>query len=348
MALRGPDFGNAEDHCPTGRGLPSWVNGRKFKIIVAFVLVLLVGPFLVPIPPLRDTVPPRALSDSDSLFTDVNGIAVHYKVYGSGKPVIILLHGFGASLFSWREVVQPLAQNYTVVAFDRPAFGLTERPLRGNWTGENPYSAQGQVALTLGLTDKLGIERAVIVGHSAGGTIGLLIALDSPGRVQALVLVDASVYSGHTGSLLRTLSKIPQVRHLAPLFVGSVRSWGKRLLVQSWHNSSRITQEIMDGYTKPLRADDWDQGLLESTLAAQAPDIEDRLASLSAPVLVITGDDDRVVAPEQSARLAQDLPGAKLVVIPQCGHLPHEECPAPFFEAVLEFLRSLPATSRDS
>ena len=76
----------------------------------------------------------------------------------------MLLHGFAASVFSWREVTEPLAESLaseigTVMALDRPAFGLTERPLPGEWVGENLYGAENQVELTVGLLDELGSDR---------------------------------------------------------------------------------------------------------------------------------------------------------------------------------------------
>ena len=141
---------------------------KKLTIIITTIwLILLLGPFLVPIPPLKDTLPAQSLADADSRFIEVNGISLHYKTYGQGEPVFILLHGFGASVFSWREVMQPLATHGTVIAFDRPAFGLTERPMR--WEGDNPYSPEFQVQLVTGLMDELQIERAILVGNSAGG-----------------------------------------------------------------------------------------------------------------------------------------------------------------------------------
>jgi hypothetical protein len=135
-------------------------------VIVVLLLLLLVGPFLIPVPPLEGTVPPQQLAEPDSHFVDVNGLQVHYKIAGQGKPTLVLLHGFGASLFSWREVREPLSQTGSVIAFDRPAFGLTERPLPGDWDGETPYSPEAQADLTVALLDELGLERAVLVGHS--------------------------------------------------------------------------------------------------------------------------------------------------------------------------------------
>jgi pimeloyl-ACP methyl ester carboxylesterase len=81
---------------------------------------------------------------SFSHFVDLNGLKVHIVRVGSGAPLIVLLHGFGANTSSWRRFLPPLAELGTVVAYDRPAFGLTDRPLGDalrNWPGLNPYGA---------------------------------------------------------------------------------------------------------------------------------------------------------------------------------------------------------------
>ena len=88
---------------------------------------------------------------------------MHTKTAGQGELPLVLLHGFGASTYTWREVWEPLAQDHPVVAFDRPAFGLTERPMPGDWAGRSPYSAEAQVDQTVALMDKLGIDQAVLV-----------------------------------------------------------------------------------------------------------------------------------------------------------------------------------------
>ena len=126
---------------------------RPIRVLLAVAAVLffliVVAPLIVPLPPLRDIAPLGELADADSQFIQVNGLSVHYKKYGDGEPVIILLHGFGASTFSWREVVQPLSQTGTVIAYDRPAFGLTERPMPGSWQEDNPYSAEANLESAL-------------------------------------------------------------------------------------------------------------------------------------------------------------------------------------------------------
>ncbi len=322
-------------------------------VIIVLLLILLIAPLLIPVPPLDGTVPPEQLADPDSLFIDINGLQVHYKIAGQGEPTaenlaLVLLHGFAASLFSWREVIEPLAENLaseigTVMAFDRPAFGLTERPMPGEWVGESPYGAENQVELTIGLMDELGVERAILVGNSAGGTIAMLTALAYPQRVQALVLVDPAVYA-HGGwmGLIRFVANTPQMQRIGPLVARRIRGWGIDFARSAWHDPSRITAEVWEGYLKPLQARNWDRGLWEMVRASGSHNLGGRLAEIRMPCLVITGDDDRIVPTGQSVRLADELPNAELVVIPDCGHIPHEECPEPFLQAVTDFLGKLP------
>lgn len=321
---------------------------RVYKIIgiilAGLLLALLLVPFAIPVPALTGVKPVTELSDADSQFLDVDGLQVHAKIAGEGQPVMVLLHGFGASTFSWREVIAPLSQLGTVVAYDRPGFGLTERPLRGAWGDQNPYSAQAQVDLLVALLDKLGVERAILIGNSAGGTIAARVALEHPDRVQGLVLVDAAIYTGGgTPSLMRPLFNTPQMQHLGPLIARSLAARIPELLPTAWHDPAKVTPEILAGYQKPLQAIDWDRGLWEYTLAnEQTDDLTARLRELgSLPVLVITGDNDTWVPTAESLRLAEEIPGARLSVLPVCGHVPQEECPQPWLNAVQSFVQEI-------
>lgn len=311
--------------------------------LLVVILVIVFGPLVIPIPPLPEPLPVTALMDEDSRFVEVNGIDVHYKQYGSGEPVMILLHGFGASTFSWREVMKPLAEAGTVIAFDRPAFGLTERPMPGDWEGESPYTLNSQVRLLIGLMDRLGVERAVLIGNSAGGTVAMAAALAHPERVSGLVLVDAAIYAGGGApAWIRPLLRTPQFDRLGPWFARSIAGeQGDAFLKAAWHDPSKITEEIIQGYRKPLQLANWDRALWELTKASGESRLAERLSDLSMPVLVVTGDDDRIVPTADSLRLANEIPGARLAVFANCGHVPQEECPEPFLEAVFDFLTEI-------
>lgn len=310
-------------------------------VFLVLIILLAVGPFLVPVPPPGNTRPPEDLADPDSLFIEVNGLKVHYKQSGQGEPYIILLHGFGASVFSWREVMEPLGRLGTVIAYDRPAFGLTERPMQ--WNGENPYGTRAQVDLLLGLMDGLGIEKAIWVGNSAGGTVAALAALEHPDRVERLVLVDPAIGGGGFDSpLVRLLMMTPQANHLGPLLVRSIQADGDQIIQQAWHDPSKISPGVVEGYRKPLQADNWDRALWNFTRAPRPADLAERVKTLALPVLVVTGDDDRIVPTENSVRLAGEIPGAQLAVFPNCGHVPQEECPQAFLSEVVPFLQVAP------
>ncbi len=319
--------------------------GKTVLIVLAVLLgLVLIGPLLAPVPALEGVVPPEQLADPDSQFVDINGVDVHYKEAGQGDTALLLLHGFASSTYSWREVMEPLAEDARIVAFDRPAFGLTERPMPGDFPdGVNPYTADAQVDLTVGLMDALGIERGVLVGNSAGGTIATYTALRYPERVQALVLVDAAIYEGGgSPGWIRPLLTTPQARRIGPLLVRNIRDWGYQFGQSAWPDPARFTEEIWANYSKPLQAENWDRALWELTQASRPLGLDQRLEELAVPVLVITGDDDRIVPTEQSIRLAGEIPGAELVVIPNCGHVPQEECPDAFLAAMAEFLAGLP------
>jgi pimeloyl-ACP methyl ester carboxylesterase len=308
--------------------------------LLILLLIVLFGPFLIPVSRAPGTVAPQQLADPDSHFVEINGLNVHYKMMGHGQPVFILLHGFGASLFSWHAVMEPLSAHGTVIAYDRPAFGLTERPLK--WTGQNPYSPEGNLALLLGLMDHFGAQQAILMGNSAGGTLSMQFALQYPQRVQALILVDPAVYENSAPAWVRILGKTPEMQHLGPLFVRSIQKSGLDLIRTAWHDPSRITQATWDGYTRPLKLDNWDRALWDFTMASHATGLLQQLQDFNLPILVITGEDDRIVPTVDSIKLAGVLPGAKLVVIPQAGHVPHEEQPAAFMQVVDAFVQSVP------
>ncbi len=230
-------------------------------ILGVLALLIVVGPLVVPIPPLEGVVPPQQLAGADSQFIEVDGLQFHVVQAGEGAPAMILLHGFAASTFSWREVMQPLAELGTVVAYDRPSSGLTERPLPGHprmaggagWTGLSPYSPQAQAGQVVQLMDVLGIDKAILVGNSAGGTVATLAALEYPERVQALVLVDAAIYTGGGApSWIRPLLRRPASAD-RPARQSGLMSSGDRLIRLAWHDPSKVTPRCLPDTVCPCR-----------------------------------------------------------------------------------------------
>ncbi len=288
-----------------------------------------------------DSTPDDQLPDDGSEFVEIDGLRVRTLVRGSGKPVILLLHGFAASVFTWHRVIDELANFGTVVAFDRPGFGFTSRPAQRRWTKRSPYSLEGSVDLTIDILDHFRVERAVLVGHSAGGTVAALTALEHPERLQSLVLVAPAIYIGVPPPdwIHRLVDSVP-MRRFGPHVARVTARLTELIMRRVWHDPSLITPEVVEGYLAPFRISGWAAGMWEVVCANRRTRLGQRVSSLSVPTLMITGDDDRIVPTRQSVRAARAIPAAVLDVIENCGHIPQEETPEEFLESVTRFLDS--------
>jgi len=318
---------------------------QKTILISIAILALLacIGPFFVPVPTLEGTVTEAELADSDSKFIEVDDVTIHYKEQGSGDTTFILLHGFGASVFSWREVMDDFAARGRVIAYDRPAFGLTERPMPESWTYD-PYGMDANIELLRGLMDALEIQKAILVGNSAGGAVSVAFALRYPERVDSLILVDPGLGGGRGPQFpdwALPLMRSPQMRHIGPLLVRDIAVEGDATILRAWSDPSKVTEEIFDGYHKPLQAHNWDRALYELNFAPPYPELRPLLPNLKTRAFIIGGQDDRLIRSWYFEDIAAEIPGAQLVLLPQCGHVPHEECPNAFMQNVIQFLETV-------
>jgi pimeloyl-ACP methyl ester carboxylesterase len=316
---------------------------RILAIAGAVVLALvLVVPFLVPVQT-TGTATYKEVAGEGATFATAQGIDVYYEKTDfvcqdakecSNPPVIFLLHGFGANTFSYREVVEPLSQLGDVIAYDRPGFGLSERPT--SWEGENPYGSIGQDLILDELIAQFASGREVIlVGHSAGGTLAAQYVVDNKDAIQALILISPAILStGGSPSWLNWIFSIPQLDHLGPLLVSSIASSGMDLLNESWYNKDLITEEVKAGYREPLSVIGWEEGFWEFNRAPRAFDVKDRLDEINVPTLLLTGDTDTVVATADTEALANLIKDSVLFVIPNSGHLAQEETPEDTMKAI--------------
>lgn len=291
---------------------------------------------------------------------DVNYVMAGESVNTVNRPIAILLHGFGGSVFSFRNIVRPAsdALGTCAMAFDRPAFGRTSRPVpasSGTWResrdGRNPYTLSAAVDITFAVADALAPgSPVVLIGHSAGAEVAVAAALARPDRIAGLVLIAPAVAMGdmpRSGPrLLKLASGLPCAGTLG---AGALRLIAPRLsstLDSMWYDKSTLAQETIDGYTAPFQPSvkDWSRALWELTVArshtVDAPAMES-LTLIGVPCLVITGAHDSVVPPAHAEAVANRIPHATLITIAEAGHVPHEEREHETLEALRPFLAQL-------
>ena len=246
----------------------------------------------------------------------VYGQHIHYIEAGHG-PAVILLHGLGGTKEHWDANFAALASKYHVFALDQLGFGHSDKPLLD-------YTIATWVDFLQGFMQSQNIPKATVVGNSMGGWIALDFAAAHPEMVDKLVLVDASGLAG----------KIP-VDLLNP---SSIAAW-RTLLASVFYDKKIVTDDVAKrAFTDRLRNNDG--YTIERTLAGFArPQFEDKkLKAIHAPTLVVWGRNDALVSVEDAKKFGRGIPGARVVIIDQCGHVPQIEKPEEFNRALLEFL----------
>jgi pimeloyl-ACP methyl ester carboxylesterase len=285
----------------------------------------------------------RSLADPDSRFVRIGGIEVHHKVAGDGAPPVVLLHHFWGNVATWRKVLPEVAAFTRVVAFDRPGFGLTERSARPRPDGIPLYTRAGAVAITIGLLDHLGIDRAVLVGSSAGGTVALETYAQHPDRVAGLLLLSPAI-TGDVGPppQLRALLRKPLLRRaILPIVTRRAGGITRQRVAAAWHDPSLATDDDALAYQRAFEVTGWDTSIWHVLTAEPPPDLRAVLRRIDVPTIVATGVSDRVVRPAASRATAAAIPGAEFVAIDRAGHTPQEERPAVVVDLVRHLVTGL-------
>ncbi len=273
------------------------------------------------------------------MLETLNGYSVNVdEVNPSGKRFIVLLHGFGASTFSWRTVFDSLAQLGHMCAYDRPGFGFT--PLVDRNKSSDPYSLAGQVEL-LGtvIQTKAKGRSVIVVGHSAGALVATEFVLRNPGVVSALILESPAVWRtppvpGWLGKALRRPRLEPRGEKLLEGFAKS----GMKILTDSFYDKAKLTDDVVAGYTAPMQNNSWKAALWRFMTASQKNEVRANLWRIDIPTFVITGDHDKIVKVEDTFKVAERILGHSIYLVPNTGHLAHEEAPEDFLRVTKRFI----------
>jgi pimeloyl-ACP methyl ester carboxylesterase len=252
----------------------------------------------------------------------LDGLRLAYRDLGDGPPVL-LLHGWPTSSFLWREVMRPIARANRVVALDLPGFGASDKPVGIRYS----FDFFGRT-LDLFLAH-LGIDQLGLAVHDLGGPVGLHWALNRPGRLTKLALLNTLVY--------------PEFSEAVKEFVRACATPGLReqitspaglesILRDGLADPAKLSPEVLAAVQEPFRTPETRRTLADAGIGVSRKgfvQIARRLPALRIPVRVVYGSRDRVLpdVADTMARVKADLPQADVTTLPDCGHFLQEDAP---------------------
>lgn len=295
-----------------------------FRILLALVVILVAAFFIFRTPDTdRSEMIAKYSNDASQFVDDGIGGQIHYRDEGNKDgPAILLIHGSSSILQTWEPVVALLGDKYRLISLDLYGHGLTGPQAKGD------YSADANIAAVVKVLDTVGVEQAYWVGNSMGGWLTWRAGLAVPERALGLVLIDSSgaqieeKVKPYLGARLAQSSigkaLLPEI---TPKFL--VRS----SLEENFAQPERLTDKMVTSYWELLRF----PGNREATIARGAtprePEKWGEIGNLQMPVLLLWGEQDKVIPLSHAKAFEAAIPGAKLITYKDAGHLPMEETP---------------------
>jgi pimeloyl-ACP methyl ester carboxylesterase len=226
---------------------------------------------------------------------------------------------------------------YRVIAIDLKGFGLSDKPM------DNNYSVLDQSDIISEFIRVHNLDDVILVGNSMGGAVSLFTYLmqsdHGAHHISKLILIDSAGYKQRLPDFIAILT-IPIVNVLS-LSLTSSHFRAKMVLNESFYDHTKITEDIVATYAAYHSLPGTSHALIKTAQQLVPPNFDEmaeRYKSITIPVLIIWGDKDTIVPLQVGRKLAANIPNSKLVVIPNCGHIPQEECPSKTIEAMESFL----------
>jgi pimeloyl-ACP methyl ester carboxylesterase len=262
----------------------------------------------------------------------VNDIELYYEIHGEGDP-LVLISGLGYPMWQWHLMLPYLEKHFQVITLDNRGVGQSDRP-------GGPYTASMLAKDTVGLLDALGIDKAIVMGHSMGGFVAQAMALEYPLKVEKLILCSTNFGGPNhvpvTPEAMAVLSDItsdPVTRFKNGLVVSTAPGWAERNpeMIQKWLDWRAANPLDMAGYQAQMGV-----GL---SLMPEAAAFENKLTKISVPTLILFGAHDKVVPPANADLLARQIAGSQIRILPDAGHFFPLEVPEEAAQAVIQFAR---------
>ena len=308
---------------------------RFLKFLVALIVIAAVALtafwFSRPADVSFDEVRAGVPNSNYSHFTDIDGVRIHYQEKGTGTP-LVLLHGYTSSTYTWKEVFEPLAKSFHVIAIDLKGFGFSGKP-------DGDYTRRAQAALVAHLLEHLNIDKAWLCGSSMGGEVALNVALDNPQRVAGLILIDSlGVQVPGSGSLTPNYLLIPIIGRLLTALALRSDKLVREGLEKSFYDRNKVTNERVAAYYLPLQTRGGQLAALRARLQFGQFPVEAELGRINVDTLILWGAQDALIPVAAGHKLNALIKRSKLVTFDNCGHLPQEEMPARVVDEVTRFI----------
>jgi len=263
----------------------------------------------------------------------IDGVNYHYTEYpGTGRNVF-LLHGFASSTYTWEKVIPYLTkQGYHVWALDMKGAGWSDQPKDAKYDTVTLMQEVNKWMNVMGLKD------VVFVGNSLGGAIAVLMALEHPDKTGQIVLIDSAGYPIKKPFIIR-IAKMPLAGEITKLIFGR---WMVRWnLKEVYFNDDLIPEETIDAYYNRMRT----ENVLDAKIAlARSIDFDaftpyiKRMPEIKNRTLIIWGENDEWIPLESGYNFKKNLSNSKLVILPECGHIPQEEKPEQTAKTMIDFI----------
>jgi len=299
---------------------------------IVLVLVMIAPYILIS---MRENQDPAALLHDDMRHVQWHGVPIAIRERGNGH-VVVLIHGFGSWLASWSQVQQSLVSaGYRVIAIDMIGSGASGRSLNAAH-----YTTAAQARMILDVLDGIGVRQCTLIGHSYGGRVALQMAITAPERIDDVIAIAPEAFATARPSITKLMS-IPILGY-ALAFWSTAPRLLKFGLSSVCVRTGWLTAERVATYAAPIHV----RGQLAAQLMqSSAPKDGDmpvptHYRHIGVPVHLIWGDKDPVFPVRDGLTMVEHMRNCDIAVVPNCGHIPHEEA---FSETWALLLQHLPA-----